>query len=58
MRYFKETGNKIREVNIGRGKISSYSILDFHKSNISLFKKDIFSWVESVPENKPYRETR
>lgn len=58
MRHFRETGNKIRQTNLGKGKIYSYSLLDFYKSTVSLLKDDIFAWVESVPEIKPYRDTR
>jgi aminoglycoside 3-N-acetyltransferase len=58
MRHFRDTGHEIVEADLGKGKIYSYSLLDFYNSTVSLLKNDIFAWVETIPEVKPYRETR
>ena len=58
MRHFRDTGHEILEANLGRGKVYSYSLLDFYKSTVGLLKNDIFAWAETTPEIKPYRETR
>jgi aminoglycoside 3-N-acetyltransferase len=57
-RHFRDTGHEILEADLGKGKIYSYSLLEFYKSTVNLLKNDIFAWVEMIPEIKPYRETR
>jgi len=46
----------IKSEKVGRGKIYSYSLVDFYKFNIKLFKKDIYIWLKEIPKVKPYRK--
>ncbi len=55
-KHFKDCGHKIDEAKLGRGKIYAYSLKEFYNSTIQLFKTDIFAWLKSEPEVKPYRE--
>ena len=53
--YFKESAQKIVEVELGRGKVYAYSLKGFFDSTVDLLKKDLFAWLEREPEVKPYR---
>ena len=48
--------NKMSSVEIGAGKIYSYSLRGFYTSAVQLFKDDIYSWLEQPPDIRPYRK--
>jgi len=52
-RYLSEYTVKTEKV--GRGEIYSYSLADFYKLTVQLFKEDIYIWLKEIPKVKPYR---
>lgn len=52
---FFKLSNQIKESKLGKGTIYSYNTLDFYNSAIALMQKDIYSWLDEEPINKPYR---
>ena len=52
---FRNSGNKIEETVLGRGKIYSYSMKDFYKSTIKAFQDDIYIWLKEPPSVRPYQ---
>ena len=55
---FRQSGDEIKEEMLGRGKVYSYSMNDFYKRTTKLLSKDIYAWLDRIPENKPYCQTR
>ena len=53
--HFSQAGHKVSEAKLGRGSIYSYRLKDFVTSTVDLLKKDIFAWLDVVPDTKPYR---
>jgi len=53
-RLYKE-GLKIREAHLGRGRVFSYSLQDFYKKCLKIFKEDMFVYLDEIPKIKPYR---
>lgn len=47
---------KINSSTIGKGTIYSYNMKDFYNSTITDLKKNIYSWLDEEPKNKPYRK--
>lgn len=57
-KHFFSMGYSVAEAAIGRGRIYSYSILDFYKAAVDYLRTDIYGWLdEPPPENmRPFRE--
>ncbi|WP_300701627.1 AAC(3) family N-acetyltransferase [uncultured Campylobacter sp.] len=55
-KYFKEKGNSIKEINLGKNKIYIYDYKKFYESSIELLLKDIYSWMSEEPKEKPFRK--
>ena len=53
--YFYSQGFKIKQENLGRGKVYSYSMNDFYLSTVELLTKDIYACLEGEPIIRPYR---
>ncbi|MBW1740287.1 MAG: AAC(3) family N-acetyltransferase [Deltaproteobacteria bacterium] len=53
--HFLDSGHTIEKSALGRGHVYSFSMADFAKATIQLFKKDIYAWVDEIPRVKPYR---
>ena len=53
--YFFSEGYKIKEANLGRGKVYSFSMNDFYLSTVKLLTKDIYAMLESEPIIRSYR---
>lgn len=51
---FCKLSNVIKKVELGRGNVYSYSIVDFYKSTTKLFKDDIYVYLDEIPESRPY----
>jgi aminoglycoside 3-N-acetyltransferase len=45
----------VKTEKVGRGKVYSYSLAEFYKLTVQLFKEDIFIWLKEIPKVKPYR---
>jgi len=52
---FYDQGYNVKEANLGRGRVFSYSLDDFFKSTMRAFKKDIYIWLDMPPKTRPYR---
>jgi len=55
--HFIGEGHKVKEVQLGRGKIYSYSMVEFFDSTIKLFKNNIYAYLDKIPETRPYCQT-
>ena len=53
---FTRAPGRLRQAGLGQGLAYSYSMRDFFKETVSLFKDDIFVWLAAIPSNKPYRQ--
>lgn len=53
-RFLMEYSVKIEKV--GRGEIFSYSMTEFYKLTVQLFKENIYIWLKEIPKVKPYRK--
>ena len=53
-RYINE-GYELKEADVGRGKIYSYSMVDFYNVLIDHLKDDLFGFLDEPPIQKPYR---
>jgi aminoglycoside 3-N-acetyltransferase len=54
--HFDSEGYKTDISTLGKGKVYSYSLSDFYRSTVKLFKEDIYAWLDEVPAAKPYLE--
>ena len=46
---------QVLETPLGRGKVWGYNMADFMKSCLKSMADDIYVWLDSPPENRPYR---
>ena len=47
---------EVKESALGRGKIYSYSMREFYKCAVDLFKDNLYILLEEIPKKKPYRK--
>jgi len=52
--HFCQQGDKVTVAKLGRGKVYSYSMVEFYNSTIKLLRKDIYAWLDEIPKVKPY----
>jgi aminoglycoside 3-N-acetyltransferase len=53
--HFCQPGDKVKFAKLGRGKVYSYPMVEFYDSTTKLLSKDIYAWLDEIPEIKPYR---
>ena len=51
-----EEEHTVNQVKVGRGFIYSYSMKDFYYSMVNTLRKDIYSWLNTPPEVRPYQK--
>lgn len=54
-KHFFDSGYKVQETELGRGKIYSYSSGQFYKSTVDFLKHNIYGWLDEPPFKRPYR---
>ena len=54
--HFFKCGYQMRETNLGRGKVYSFSMKDFYTSTVQLLSNDLYAYLESEPSIKPYQK--
>lgn len=53
---FYDNGYQTIESKLGRGSVYSYSIKDFFDSTSELMSKDMYIWLNEIPEKSPWRK--
>jgi len=51
---FFEAGHQFQEVGLGQGKVYSFSMNEFYDTAMSVFKDDLYAYVETPIVEKPY----
>ncbi len=54
-RHFHDSGYRVAEAGLGRGKVYGYSMREFYRSCLDLFKRDIYCWLAEPPADRPYQ---
>lgn len=53
--HFFDCGYQMAEAALGRGRVYGYSMNQFYRSCVDLFKKDIYCWLAEPPQQRPYQ---